>query len=84
MKLRPRYLLILRKRFCFLNKIISARAGKAPCARLSRTEPTSALRHSASIPCACLLTRDETAANALMQPIHDRMPVIFAPEDWDA
>jgi putative SOS response-associated peptidase YedK len=25
-----------------------------------------------------------TDANALMQPIHDRMPVVLAPEDWDA
>jgi putative SOS response-associated peptidase YedK len=25
-----------------------------------------------------------TAANELMQPIHDRMPVILAPEDYDA
>ena len=25
-----------------------------------------------------------TEANELMKPIHDRMPVILAPEDWDA
>lgn len=25
-----------------------------------------------------------TAANATMKPIHDRMPVILAPEDYDA
>lgn len=25
-----------------------------------------------------------TNANELMQPIHDRMPVILAPDDWDA
>lgn len=25
-----------------------------------------------------------TGANSLMQPIHERMPVILAPEDWEA
>ena len=25
-----------------------------------------------------------TDANEIMRPIHDRMPVILAPEDWDA
>jgi putative SOS response-associated peptidase YedK len=25
-----------------------------------------------------------TEANELMRPIHDRMPVILAPEDWEA
>jgi putative SOS response-associated peptidase YedK len=25
-----------------------------------------------------------TAANDLMSPIHDRMPVVLAPSDWDA
>lgn len=25
-----------------------------------------------------------TDANEIMRPIHDRMPVILAPDDWDA
>jgi len=32
------------------------------------------------LPRCCLLT---TAANAMLEPIHDRMPVIVPHEDWD-
>ena len=30
---------------------------------------------------ACIIT---TAANALMAPVHDRMPVLIGPDDWQA
>ncbi len=42
----------------------------------SWTSPTGEVLRS----CAIITT----AANALMQPIHDRMPAIIAPQDWQA
>ncbi len=45
----------------------------------SMPEKPKALSPSTAITC-CLLT---TAANAVLAPVHDRMPVIVMPADYD-